>query len=317
MLILSTAKIRRSIQKRMNETYPDLTFAFHESIQDIPASEWEQAEVVLTYGDDLTDENIDTAKNLKWIMVLSAGIEEMPLQSAKKRNILVTNARGIHKIPMAEYTIAAMIGAVKKMKIWHENEKQHRWQKNLQMGEISGKTLAVLGSGAIGQEIARLAKAFRMTTVGLNRSGRAVEHFDEMYTNENVNECVAKADFVVAVLPHTKETEQFIGREQFKAMKDTCIFINIGRGKTVNQQEMLNALREGEIAHAFLDVFEEEPLPEDHPFWEMEQVTVTPHFSAISPRYQHRAFEIFEENLHVYLNGGKDYINQIDYDRGY
>jgi phosphoglycerate dehydrogenase-like enzyme len=250
-------------------------------------------------------------------MVISAGIEGMPLKALKEKGVVVTNARGIHKIPMAEYTIAMMIESVKRIKRWHENESRHLWEPKLKMGEISGKTLAVLGTGAIGSEIARLAKAFNMKTLGLNRSGRSVEHFDRTYKNEDVNECVKEADFVVAVLPHTENTEKFIRREQFRSMKNEAVFINIGRGKTVDQSELADALREGEIAHAVLDVFEEEPLPSDHPFWDMEQVTVTPHLSAITPKYQHRAFEIFENNFKEFLSGGKDFINVIDYERGY
>lgn len=316
MLIVTSAKIRRSIQKRMKETYPDYMFSFHESMEEAK-SELPQADILITYGSGLTDELIERAERLKWIMVISAGIDGLPLQAIKERNILVTNVTGIHKIPMAEYTIAMMIEAVKHIKRWHENERKHVWKQFSDMNEISGKTLAVLGTGAIGSEIARLAQAFHMKTLGLNRSGRSVEYFDEIYTNDQVNGCVGQADFVVAVLPYTKETEHFIGREQFKAMKDEAIFINIGRGKTVNEADLLKALREGEIAHAVLDVFEEEPLPEDHPFWEMEQVTVTPHSSAITPQYQHRAFEIFEKNLQMFVSGGDNFINQIDYDRGY
>ncbi|HEU5139222.1 MAG TPA: D-2-hydroxyacid dehydrogenase [Bacillales bacterium] len=316
MLILTSGKIRRSIQKRMVDTYPDLTFSFRDSMEEA-ASELPVADILITYGEDLTAEHIRKAEKLKWIMVISAGLEEMPFQAIKEKNIMVTNARGIHKIPMAEYTIAMMIQTVKNMKMWHDNERQHLWKKDMPMGEITGKTLAVVGAGAIGSEIARLAGAFHMKTLGVNRSGKPAEHFDEIYTNDNVNDCVSRADFIVAVLPHTKETDKFLGREQFRAMKQDAVFINIGRGKTVDEAEMLEALREGEIAHAVLDVFEEEPLPEDHPVWEMQRVTVTPHLSAITPQYQHRAFEIFEENLRLFRNGGGDYINQIDFDRGY
>ncbi|HET7579314.1 MAG TPA: D-2-hydroxyacid dehydrogenase [Bacillales bacterium] len=316
MFIVTSAKIRRSIQKQITEKYPELTFSFNESIEeadpDLP-----EADIFITYGDDITEELIQKAARLKWIMVLSAGVEDIPFEALKEKNILVTNARGIHKIPMAEYAIAMMIETIKNIKTWHENERVHRWERNVKMGEISGKTLAVLGAGAIGGEIARLGKAFHMKTLGLNRSGRPAEHFDEIYTNENINDCVSKADFVVAVLPYTEATDQLIGREQFRAMKNEAVFINIGRGKTVNQDELHDALREEEIAHAVLDVFEEEPLPEDHPFWGMDQVTVTPHFSAITPQYQHRAFAIFEENLRIFLEGSSDYVNKIDYDRGY
>lgn len=317
MLIVTTTKIRRSIQKRLPEDYPQLAFAFHESVQEAE-NDLARADILITSGNELTEAHIRQAEQLKWMMVISAGLEKMPLQTAKKRGIPVTNARGIHKTPMAEYAIAMMISATRKIKVWHKNEQEHRWNHDLKnMMEISGKTIAILGAGAIGGEIARLAKAFHMKTLGLNRSGRAVEHFDEMYTNEHLNECISQADFVVAILPYTNETEHFLAREQFQAMKNETIFINIGRGKTVNQADLLESLCAGEIAHAVLDVFEEEPLPERHPFWDMDQVTVTPHLSGITPQYQHRAFKIFEDNLQIFLNGGSGLINQIDYDRGY
>lgn len=316
MLVLTSAKIRRSIQKRMNESYPDLTFSFHESMSEAE-SKLPKADILITYGDDLTNNLIKKAEQLKWIMVISAGVENLPFQAIKDQRILVTNARGIHKIPMAEYTIAMMINSVKNAKTWYENERNHEWDKSMNMGEISGKTIAVLGSGAIGGEIARLARAFNMKTLGMNRDGRLADFFDETFPNERMNECIKEADFVVAVLPHTKDTENMIGRDQFRAMKENSVFINIGRGSTVNQEDLLEALREEEIAHAILDVFEEEPLPADHPFWNMEQVTITPHLSAISPKYQHRAFEIFEENLQTFMENGDDYRNKIDYDRGY
>lgn len=316
MLIVTTTKIRRSLQKRLPEDYPQLTFAFHESVQEAEG-DLPRADILITYGSDLKDVHIHRAKQLKWIMVISAGFESLPLETIKKRHILVTTARGIHQIPMAEYTIAMMIGAARNIKTWHKNELEHRWSRDMNMVEISGKTLAVLGAGTIGGEIARLAKAFRMKTLGLNRSGKDVAHFDDIYTNEHVNECIEQADFVVCVLPYTNETEHLLAREQFQVMKNEAIFINIGRGKVVNQTDLLESLRAGDIAHAVLDVFEEEPLGQDHPFWDMEQVTVTPHLSGVTPQYQHRAFKIFEENLQVFLNQGTDFTNQIDYDRGY
>lgn len=316
MLIVTSAKIRRSIQKKMTETYPDLTFSFHESMEEAEEA-LPRADVLITYGEDLTEKHIERAKQLKWIMVMSAGFEKMPFQAIKEKDILVTNVRGIHKIPMAEYTIGMMIQTEKNVKMWHDNERNHIWSRDMKMGEITGKTVAILGAGAIGGEIARLARAFRMKTLGLNRSGVPADHFDEMYIRSQVNECVAQADYVVAVLPYTEQTKHFIGREQFQAMKEDAVFINIGRGKTVNEADLIEALREGELAHAVLDVFAQEPLPDDHPFWDMKQVTVTPHLSAFTPQYQHRGFEIFEENLRVFLNGGSSYMNEIDFERGY
>ncbi|HET7657740.1 MAG TPA: NAD(P)-dependent oxidoreductase, partial [Bacillales bacterium] len=221
MLVLTSAKIRRSLQKKMNETYTDVTFSFHESMKEAEP-ELPDAEILITYGDDLTETIVEKAKKLKWVMVISAGVENLPFETLKEKQILVTNARGIHKIPMAEYAIAMLIATVKNMKQWHKNERNHYWgdKSAAHMGEISGKTMAVLGAGAIGEEIARLAKAFNMKTLGLNRSGHKVDFFDETFSNEQINECVAEADFVVAILPHTNETEKMISRKQFQAMKD-------------------------------------------------------------------------------------------------
>lgn len=316
MNILTSAKIRGSIEQHLLKTYPEFKFIFNESIEtarkDLP-----EADILITYGEDLTETLVNEAKKLKWIMVISAGIDEMPLEALKKRNILVTNARGIHKIPMAEYTLAMMLQTAKKMKAWFDNEKAHHWERGLKMGELCDKTVVVVGTGAIGSEIARLAKAFRMKTLGINRRGRSVEHIDEMYTQEKLNECLEQADFVVSVLPKTDHTDGFFGKDQFSSMKDEAVLINIGRGNSVKEAELIEALEQGEIAHAVLDVFEEEPISRNHPFWDMEQVTVTPHFSGITPQYQHRAFEIFESNLKVFLSGATDYINVIDYERGY
>lgn len=132
-----------------------------------------------------------------------------------------------------------------------------------------------------------------------------------------VNACIGQADFIVSVLPFTNKTLHFFGREQFQAMKNKGVFINIGRGKTVDQSDLRKSLQTGEMAHAVLDVFDEEPLHADDPLWDMAQVTITPHVSGVTPKYQHRAFEIFEDNFQIFLDGGHDFKNQIDYDRGY
>jgi phosphoglycerate dehydrogenase-like enzyme len=316
MFILTSAKIRRSIQKKLRDSYPDLSFGFCESMKDARKN-LSEADILITYGEDLTEELIDEAKKLRWIMIIAAGIENMPMDAIKKRKITVTNARGIHKTPMAEYTIAMMLQTTKKMKQWYDNERAHHWGRQLKIGELRDKTVVIAGTGAIGSEIARLAKAFRMKTVGVNRNGGPAEHIDKLYTRENLNDCLRLADFVVSVLPSTDATDGFFAREQFQAMKDDAVFINIGRGNSVRENDLIEALQKGELAHAVLDVFEKEPLDESHPFWHMEQATVTPHFSGITRQYQHRAFELFEENLSVFLSGGDDYVNLIDYERGY
>lgn len=316
MKVVSSARIKRSLQHEMRGKYPDVHFVFCVSI-DEAERDLEDADVLITYGSHLQAKHIVMANRLKWIMVISAGIDRLPREEIEKRQIIVTNARGIHGVPMAEYTISMMLNVARNEKKLFHNEQNKIWDQRVKISEITGKTIAVLGTGAIGKEIARLAKAFRMKTLGYNRSGKKSEEFDEIYTYNQLMEILARADFVVSVLPSTEDTKNLITINHFQAMKKEAVFINIGRGSTVCEDDLVAALRKEMIAHAVLDVFQKEPLDRDHPFWEMENVTVTPHLSGVFPEYQPRAFKIFEHNLRVFLNGEGELINKVDLKRGY
>jgi phosphoglycerate dehydrogenase-like enzyme len=316
MIIVSSARIKEDLQNRLMKNHPDCTFHFHKRMSDA-LGDLVEADILITYGEDVTAEILRQAARLKWIMVISAGLDRMPFPAIKEKGIIVTNARGIHKIPMAEYTFAAILQWCKRTQEWRDHQERRIWKKyGIQMSELAGKTMMVVGTGAIGGEIARLAKAFRMNVLGVNRSGRLVEYFDHIYKTDKLAEAMGTADIVVSVLPYTPETDRLIGRQHFEAMPESSLFINIGRGKTVDQEALLNVLKTGKIS-AVLDVFEEEPLPADHPFWAMDNVTVTPHFSAITSQYQPRAMAIFEENLKRFKEHRSDLINFIDLDRGY
>lgn len=316
MKIVTSCKVNSVIRKGLLEKYPNLDFSFQPTIKDAEP-ELESAEILITYGEDLNDELINKAHKLKWIMVVSAGVEKMPFEAIKQKNILVTNARGIHKTPMAEYTIAMILQIARKAKQLIEHEKQEIWDRTVKMMEITGKTITIIGTGAIGSDIARLAKAFHMKTVGINRSGRNCEYFDEVFSVNEINQAIEQGDFVVSVLPSTPETYHLLKEDHFIKMKKECVFINIGRGNVVDENALIKVLNSGEISHAVLDVFEKEPLPKGHPFWKMENVTVTPHLSGLSSLYLPRGFEIFEYNLEQYLSGENKFKNIIDLDRRY
>lgn len=314
MNIVFTFRPPRNIQADLQKKFPNETFSFYKEITE--ARPLKEAEIIVTFGSDLTKEHIDESESLKWIMVASAGIEEMPLQAIKERDILVTNARGIHKIPMAEFTIGFMLNHVKRFAELHKLEQTETWNKQLPLEELYGKEITVLGTGAIGQEIARLAKAFHMTTTGVNKNGHAAEGFDRVFSIDTLASAVRGADFVVSVLPSTLETVNVLQAEHFEAMKNTAAFINVGRGDLVSELVLLSAINDEEIAHAYLDVFPEEPLSEGHPFWRHPGITVTPHISSVTERYIPRAIEIFEHNLHCFIDGG-EYANVIDVTKGY
>jgi phosphoglycerate dehydrogenase-like enzyme len=316
-MILSSGRLKDEIKEELKGRFPEEEFHFYNKMKEAVV-DLDQAEVLISYGEDLTDELVDQAKSLKWIMVISAGLDKMPFKALQEKNILITNARGIHKTPMAEYTISMMLQVSRKAKELMGNQKQHKWDRKVPMTEISGQTIGILGTGAIGSEVARLAKAFNMKTIGFNRSGRSVPEFDTIVDQEGINKLYGESDFIVNVLPSTHLTERFIGAEAFSRMKSSAVLINIGRGTTIVESELIEALREKKIHHAVLDVFEKEPLSEESPLWDMENVTVSPHLSGISPKYQERAIEIFSDNLKLYrMNKLSEMINIIPYDRGY
>ncbi|MRH44670.1 D-2-hydroxyacid dehydrogenase [Aquibacillus halophilus] len=316
MLALSTTKLTSELRTYLQEKYPSLEFQFYRTMEEANDN-ISEVEIILTYGEDITPDIIDRAGKLKWIMVLSAGMELMPFSEIKTRNILMTNSKGIHKTQMAEYAISMLLQVYRSAKEVTLNQLNHHWDRKVPMMEITGKTMVVVGTGAIGQEVARLAKAFRMKTYGVSHSGKQKEYFDETYSTSNLEVPLKEADFVVSVLPSTNETKDYFQYDHFKQMPKTAVFLNMGRGDAVSSELLIQALDNEEITHAVLDVFEEEPLPKDHPLWSHEKVTLTPHISGKSPLYLTRAIEIFEQNLNRYLNGKSDYINEIKPDRGY
>ncbi|ARI78250.1 D-2-hydroxyacid dehydrogenase [Halobacillus mangrovi] len=317
MKVVSAIKrVPESIKNHFDQQFKQVEFIFCHGIEEAEPY-LSEADIFVTYGEDLNPERIEKARQLKWIMVLSAGMDKMPFREIHKRDILVTNVRGIHAQPMAEYAISMLLQVSRKAKTLIEQENKHVWNRRPVMNEVSGRTMVLLGTGAISQETARLAQAFRMKTIGVSRSGENKDHFDETYRVDQLNQVLPQADFIVAALPSTKETQYLLKNEHFQAMPEHAVFLNMGRGDLVSTDVIMEAVKERYIDHAVLDVFEEEPLPEDHPLWNEENVTVTPHISGISPFYMPRAFDRFGENLHLYLEGKEEMHNKIDPKRGY
>lgn len=316
MKIVSSVLPNDIIQSEIIREFPEADFSFFKGMKEAK-KEFAEAEVFITYGNDLTAEQIEQASKLKWIMVMSAGVEEMPLQACKQKGIFITNARGIHKIPMAEFTMGLLLQYEKRMHDLWENEQKGKWYRRLPFGELYGKVLLIVGTGAIGSEIARLGKAFRMRTIGVNRSGNEVENIDVVYREKDIPSALAEADYVISVLPSTKATKNFFMEEHFKQMKQSAVFVNIGRGDVVDEHVLIQAIEKNQIAHAYLDVFENEPLPENHRLWNLDGVTVTPHVSSLGENYLPRAFHVFKQNLRAYINEKDSLKNLIDYEKGY
>ncbi|MDN4495002.1 NAD(P)-dependent oxidoreductase [Ureibacillus aquaedulcis] len=315
MKVFFTFDSRPDLQKQLVEQFPEVEFVFRKGIID---DELETAEVLVTYGEDLTEEHISSAANLKWIFVASAGVEKMPKNAIAERDILVSNVRGIHKKPMTESILAHILSIKRVLPTIYNNQRNKIWDKRGgHPTELNGSTALIIGPGAIGGEIGRLLQAFEVYTIGCNRSGNSVEYMNETYRIDDLAEHLPKADIVISVLPSTEETQHLIGYEHFQGMRDNAIFMNFGRGNLVETSVLIRALEENLIQHAVLDVFEEEPLPMDSRLWELENVTISPHCSSHSSRYLERSLEIFIPSLKKYLEGDKDIENKMNILRGY
>ncbi|MBN6187921.1 D-2-hydroxyacid dehydrogenase [Aneurinibacillus sp. BA2021] len=315
--IVSTAKMSERHQEKLRTEFPGCKFFFHPHMKEAE-EDVQDADVLVTYGEDITPENAAGMRNLRWIQVLSAGMDTMPLSLLADRDILITNASGIHKIPMAEYTFGVMLQAARKMNELYEKQRNSEWDRSLRMEELYGKTLGIIGVGAIGEEVARRAKAFGMRVLGVSRSGAPKPDCDSMYTQQQLMSVLPQCDYIVVIVPLTEETRHLIGQKELEAMQEHAVLINIARGAVIDEAALLAHLQRGRLRLAVLDVFTEEPLPATSPFWQIKNCIITPHVSGRSPFYMERALEIFRQNLSAYMGGKQmDMINVIDGHQGY
>ncbi|MBM7634833.1 NAD(P)-dependent oxidoreductase [Geomicrobium sediminis] len=315
MEVVITNKIPTETIREIKEQLPSVNISQFETMSEAK-EKLESADALFLFGGGLTERVISSAVNLKWVMTSSAGVENLPLDSLEKRGITVTNARGVHNVQMGEYALHAMLDHARKHKVSVEYQQIKRFE-NFKPGELYGKTLVILGTGAIAQAVAKRANVFGMRVFGINQSGREVVHFDETYALQELFNVLPKADYIVNVLPSTSKTKQLINEESFSYMKHSAVFINFGRGDAVNEQALIEALRNKRLDHAYLDVFEEEPLHEEHPLWGMDEVTITPHIAGYSSHYMERLLPIFVHNLRVFVEQEGEMKNIVNKSEGY
>ncbi|WP_107943671.1 D-2-hydroxyacid dehydrogenase [Metasolibacillus fluoroglycofenilyticus] len=314
MHVYFTFEPREDLQKPLVAEFPEVNFVFDAKLREEQLAE---ADIVVTYGEDLTAANIALANKLQWIFVASAGVEKMPAQAIAERGIFVSNVRGIHKKPMTESVLAHILALKRGLPFIYEQQKKGEWNKKTSLSELNGSIALIIGPGAIGAEIGRILQAFGVHTIGCNRSGKSIESMDETYAILDLKAHLPKADIVISMLPSTEETKHLLTYEHFELMKENAIFMNFGRGNVVKEAELVRALQNKLIGHAVLDVFEVEPLPKDSELWKLDNVTISPHFSSHSSRYVERALEIFEPSLKKWLQGERNLENKIDLLRGY
>ena len=239
-----------------------------------------------------------------------AGIETPQAQALIENSKIFSHGGGIHAIPIATYVFAQILRTIKSIDAHIDMQRNKEWKQMMSVGELTDLSIGISGFGGIGQEIARIAKSFRMKVYATKRSPVLSDNLDRLYKPSELNEMLSICDFVVNCLPSTPETYKVFSDSQFESMRETSMFINVGRGESVDEESLANALVNKEIAYAALDTTDPEPLSSKSVLWSLENCFITPHDSAWGPRAPLRAVELFIDNYKRFLNNEK-LINQV------
>lgn len=257
------------------------------------------------------------AGELRWIQSASAGVDNILFPELARSHVVLTNARGVYEDAIAEYVLGLMLVFSKGFGSVLERQWRREWQHR-ETERLERKRVLVVGLGPIGRAIARTCSAARMSVRGVGRTARPATDaaLVEIVSVEQLTDAVSSADYVVNALPLTDETYHVFDHAVFEAMNPSTRFVNVGRGRTVDEPSLIRALESGGIAGAALDVFEEEPLPQESPLWTMPNVIVSPHMAGDAAGWREGVVELFVRNLERYLTG-RPLLNVVDKLRGY
>ncbi len=301
---------------------------------EVAAALTDHPSVEVLYTFHLPGDALELAPGLRWLQLHSAGANHILDHPIMQGDVYITTVSGIHATPIAEYVFASILAHRWHVPLWTRCQREHEWPegrwKLYARSELRESTLGIIGYGRIGREVGRLGQAFGMRVVAYRRSegsskkGYFVENTgdpegaipERFYRADALHDMLSECDYVVVALPLTPATHGFLGEEELRAMKPTAYVVNIARGPIVDEGALVRALREGWIAGAGLDVFEQEPLPSDSPLWDLEEALISPHVAGFTPRYDERAAALFARNLARYVEG-KPLLNLVDKSAGY
>ena len=340
--VLSVLRFTDHLLDQMRAVSPRLRIQQHtcHNAGEVAAALADHVNTEILYSFHLPRNALEVAPRLRWLQLHSAGINHILDHRIMRRDVdiardvAITTVSGIHATPIAEYVFASILAHRWRVPMWTQCQREARWPSDrwnlYARPELRDSTLGIIGYGSIGREVGRLGKAFGMRVLALRRSpGQAKDGYasertgdrdgvipERFFAPSKLCEMLPECDYVVVALPLTPETEQLIGEAELRAMKPSAYLVNIARGAIVDEAALVRALREGWIAGAGLDVFEQEPLPDESSLWAMENVLISPHVAGFTPRYDERAVTLFVENLHRYLSS-EPLLNLVDKARGY
>ena len=263
------------------------------------------------------------ARKLKWIHSTAAGVAQLTYPALRDSGILVTNASGVHSVPIPEHVIGMLLALARRFPDALRQQQQRHWaQQEIwdskpRPGELHGATLLLIGLGAVGKEIAKRAQAFGMRIEAVTRSGGGDASLaSKIYPATELDTALAQADYAVVAAPETPATHQLLGPRQFAAMKPSAYLINVARGSLIDESALASALERRKIAGAAIDVAAEEPLPPESTLWRLDNILITPHLAAASEHLWQRQTDLLLRNLERWFRG-EELINRVDFARGY
>jgi D-2-hydroxyacid dehydrogenase (NADP+) len=262
-----------------------------------------QTDVLITFPFLLRNEVLQKAPRLKWVQALGAGLDNLIDLPSLRPDVIVTNVRGIHGTPVSEAAMLSMLALARRYPRSIRAQQARTWDR-WPSSLLRGKTVGIFGVGAIALDLALRCKAFGLRVVGISsQPQRRPAGFDEMRSRDDLACAVADLDFLVLLTPLTAATRHSVDARVFAAMKPTSYLVNVARGGVVNEADLMTALEQDRIAGAALDVFEQEPLPPDHPLWTTKNAVVTPHLAGFNDEYVDDALPIISHNMACFLAG--------------
>ena len=264
-----------------------------------------------------TNELLASASRLRYVQSIGAGYDQFPVEELKARGIRLANASGVNRNAVSEHVFALILALSRHLHSGRYNQSKHVWRGMIsdptkREDELAGKTLGILGMGGIGSRVAKIAKAFDMKVLATKRNPATAQGpADQVFTPDQTHKVLQQADFVVLTCALNDETRGLIDGPAFSQMKRSAYLINVSRGACANEPALLEALHSGTIAGAGLDVFGDEPLPEDSPFWDMENVVITPHTGGETQVYEENVIDILLENIGRLCRGESELLNQV------
>lgn len=300
--VLIIDKFAGDYARTLGERHPELTIYTAASRTEVPA-DLASIDILVAFGIVIDDDLMGAMTNLKWIQSLATGVDHFLRCSSLKPETILTSGRGIHGPAMRETAAFLMLSLSHEAPRLVRSQDAHVWDRNRPWPLLAGKTAVIVGVGISSSAIATLLKAFGMHVIGLTRTVREADGFDEVLATGRIVEAVGRADYLVNVLPGDERNANLIGTDVFNAMKPEAYFVNIGRGETVDEAALIKALQEKRFAGAGLDVFRSEPLPPDSELWDMPNVLVCPHIGGFFAEYEEFLMPILVENAGLFIEG--------------